>query len=196
MMRLLALIAFFTAISGFASAQENILWRVTNNQTATVVPAYGGQPSPFPAGAATADVSSTLTAAEEDKRRQKTEALQKAEQLLASRLAITPEMRAISVGGRIEGAAGPKVLINDQWVGLNTEVWVMVTKSAKALEAIKTLRDYDTEAADELDRRLNASISANPRLKMKLVKILPESLVFSTPEGMQNVPFKLQSDDE
>jgi hypothetical protein len=197
MMRLLALTAFFAALSGLASAQEDILWRVTNSQAATVVPAYGGQPSPFPAGAAASnDVSSTLSAEEEDKRRQKAEALQKAEQLLASRLAITPEMRAISVGGRIEGAAGPKVLINDQWVGINTEVWVMVTKSQKALEAIKTLRDYDTEAADELDRRLNASISANPRLKMKLTKILPDALIFSTPEGTQKVPFKLESDND
>lgn len=177
-------------------AQEAILWRVTNTQAATIVPAYAGQPSPFPSKATVSATTPDLTAEEEEQRRLKAEALQKAEQLLASRLAITPEMRAISVGGRIEGEADPKVLINDQWVGVHTKVWVMVTKSPKALDAIKTLRDYDSAAADELDRRLSASISANPRLEMTLQKILPNSLVFTSPQGTQTVPINLHANDD
>lgn len=193
MMRLLALILLLAAAGTAAHAQENILWRVINAQPATIVPAYSGQPSPFPgAAAAPSTTTAEITAEQEQQRRERAEALQKAEQLLASRLAVTPEMRAISVGGRIEGMAGPKVLINNQWVGVNTEVWVQVTKSQQALDAIQILRDYDSEAADELDRRLTQSINKNPRIRMKLQKILSNTLVFSTPQGSQRVPINLQ----
>jgi hypothetical protein len=133
--------------------------------------------------------------AETNARRARIEALQQAEKLLASRAAVMPEMRAISVEGSIDGPRGPRVLINNQWVGVNAKVNVRIVRSQKALKAIEALREYDTAAADELVRRLDEYIAKNPQLTLTLQRIQPNALVFASPDGPQTVPFQVPSAD-
>lgn len=184
MSRRLALTCLLVAASGIAHADESLLWRANSTQLPVVVPAYAGQPSPFP-GTGTATFATTVE--EEQARQARSAALEKAEHLLGTNQALAPELRSIAVGGRIEGQLGPRVLINNAWVGVGQQVSVRLVKSTQAIEAIATLREYDTAAADEFENRLNTAMGSHPVLNLTLSRITSDSLVFASPQGPQTV---------
>lgn len=197
MKRLVAVLVAGAAWAGAAQAEDNVLWRAINPLGAESVPAYAGQPSPFPLPVVAKVVSDTQpeeSSEEASIRAARVTALQEAEKLLASRTAVAPDMGAIVVGGSIDGPQGRRVLINNQWVGINTQVAVRLVRSYKAASAIETLREYDTSAADELSRRLDVYIANNPVLKLTLQRIQSGTLVFSSQDGTQVVPFQLRQE--
>ena len=178
----LALLGVLTAST--AMAQESLLWKTVNSTPASVVPPYTGQEGPFPrvveeVVSATAPQDEALA----EQQRQRDNAYNYAEGLLKSGKGFQPEMRLLRVGGMVEGNLGPRVLLNNQWVGVGTKVPVRLTKTAEIQEAIKLLANFDEAAASQMGQKLDGELSSNPLLQLSVQKITSQSLVLGAPGG-------------
>lgn len=187
MMRLLALVMLLAlAAGGAARAQGITLWQVENAVTPTLVPAYVGQPSPFPAVKAQ-EVSATDPALEAVAQA-RLSALQKAEKLLASKDAFQPELGLVQVSGRLDGQAGPRILISNQWVGVGQRLGVKLTRSVKSQQVIRELREYDADAAGEIEGKLQQQLSKRPYLQMVVKSIGAKEIKLESEYGQHTVP--------
>lgn len=189
-----ALILILAAVmaSATAYAEDSLLWKSSNPAFAVVVPAYGGQPSPFPS-AAPVQVDVSATSEVDEKRRLRDAAFDSAERQVNSGNALQADLRTLNVGGVVEGTLGRRVLVNNQWIGVGTQLGVRQYKSPVALEAIKALAEYDAGAADELTRHLNSQLTAQPILKLTLERITSGSLVLGSTKGKYDIKFNINS---
>jgi|GEM_PF-6898614 len=190
-MRTLFAIAIAAGIVWAASARaEDLLWRVSNNVTPTVVPAYAGQLSPFPyIKKDVKQVTPTLSAEELAEQKQRARALQQAELVLSNvRRALVPQLDAVRVEGVISGQAGTKVLLNNNWVGVGTHVPVPLVRSQAAQQALSMLHEYDSIAADKLEHRFADLMSRNTLVNLTVSKIDSKGVTFSSAFGMRRLP--------
>lgn len=188
MLRLLLILTLLPAVS---LAQEILLWKTNNSASPTIVPAYTGQTSPFPQiieKEATSLISDTLSEEAELARMARIEALQRAEKLLSGSDALRPELGPIQIQGRVEGVAGPKVLISNQWIGVGRRLKVALSKTYEATTAIDELRKYDDEAANELESKLNQRLASTPFLDLTIVKIGDKNIDLTSTYGEHSIP--------
>lgn len=182
----LLLVFLMGCMVGKASAQGITLWQVDNAATPTLVPAYQGQSSPFPAvkvqEAVTADPM--LAAAEQAR----VVALKKAEKLLSSKDAFQPALDQVRVSGRVDGMAGPRVLISNQWVGVGQRLGVRLVRSTKSHSIIDELRGYDAGAATEIEGKLQQKLSKTPYVQMVVKSIGAKEIKLESEYGRQTVP--------
>jgi hypothetical protein len=168
-------------------AEDNLLWKTVNNTPAQVVPTYGGQGSPFPLTVAPA-TDPSVSAVLDEKARMREEAYSYAQGLLKGGSALQPEVRSLNVGGILVGALGPRVLINNQWLGQGDKVNVRQVKTSEAVNAIKALAEYDSNAAAELGADLNANLAARPIVGLTLQSVTSTSVVLTGPQGRTVLP--------
>lgn len=167
-------------------AEESLLWKSLANTPAVVVPPYTGQPSPFPKVATTAIVTQTQVdlAAIEEQRRMRDKAYNYADQLIKTGKAMRPELRTLSVGGMVDGRLGPRVLVNNLWVGEGTKVPVRQVRAPEALEALKVLAEFDETASTELTQAMNAELATNPTAMLTVESIKPKALILKGKDGV------------
>ncbi|MBI1308533.1 MAG: hypothetical protein GC129_01565 [Proteobacteria bacterium] len=188
MIKHLALVAALVLLSPLAWGQSIILWKAANSTSATVVPTYSGQPSPFPqVKAKVEEVSSTLDVEAEALRIARLQALHQAEQILNSKSAFQPQLQGLQMGGRVDGAAGPKVLIYNQWMGVGSQVRVALARTQNADAALDELRKYDSDAANLLENKLNKRLEANPTLDLTIIAIHPKIVEFKSIYGLHRL---------
>lgn len=186
MRKIVALLALMPLSAG---AQEILLWKAVNEVTPSLVPAYMGQESPFPHTAVVEEaVSPTLSAEAEAARLARLQALSRAEQLVAGKEAFRPETGNIRIDGRVEGLAGPKILIANQWIGVGRQLQVRLVRTPEADSALDELRKYDADAAGELDRKLNDRLEKDPYLSLTIQSIKPKEVQLHSDYGPYTIP--------
>lgn len=185
-MRLLALLMLLP-LTGWC--QEILLWKAVNTTTATIVPAYTGTESPFPKVENNEDqISSTINTEAEASRLARLKALERAEQFASGKEAFRPEIGTIRVDGRLEGLAGPKVLIANQWVGAGRQLQVPLSRTAEADMALADLRRYDADAASQLESKLMTRLQQNPFLKLTISSIKTKEIQLHGDYGDYSIP--------
>jgi hypothetical protein len=171
--------------------QAGVLWRVINQASGTVVPAYAGQPSPFPSLQVKPKVVSATDPALEQARQARMLALQSAEALLNSAQALKPNYRNVRVAAVISGPRGSRVLMSNRWVSVGQQLKVPLMQTAEAQEALNTLKQYDSVAAAELADRLDDRITASPSQLITLQAITSATVVFTSSYGQYIVPIQI-----
>lgn len=180
MLRLLLVLLLLPVMPTWAD--ESLLWKATNVSPAQVVPTYAGQGSPFPQTMVpVADPSQTEVLDEQARMRE--EAFSYAQGILNGGAALQPELRTLRIGGILVGSLGPRVLINNQWLGQGDKLNVRQVKTTQAMSALKTLAEYDATAAAELTATLNADLAARPAVAVTLRTITSSSVVIEGPQG-------------
>lgn len=185
------LLVGFLSWSGLAQAV--VLWSVSNEASATMVPAYRGQPSPFPqpkkaevdeaaAGDEAAQAAARLRAA-----------LTKARRLVASPKSLQLNPNQLSFKGVTEGAAGTRVLVQNTWVGMNEAITVRYAINPITAEALRELRALDAEAAATLQTKLNDRRRELEEQGVKIQKVNTKNkqIILETPQGRQQIPLVL-----
>lgn len=182
-------------IASNSHAQEILLWKVENSLSPTIVPLYDGQPSPFPKIEVkkTEPVSDTLSAEAEAARKARLEALARAQKILNSKDAFKPELGVIQVNGVIQGVQGTRALISNQWVKVGQTMQVRAGRTPEVNNAIEMLRQYDADAANQLEEKLQQRYAENPYLTLKIKKIEPKELFLEGDHGTYRLP--IQSGD-
>lgn len=192
--RTAALTLLVWAAASAAHAQEtSILWKTVNTMPAVVVPAYAGQPSPFPVAAVPVSNTGPDQAMLDEQQRQRDDALRSAESMMAGGRGILIDTRGLRVGGKVTGTRGSRVLIANEWVAEGQKIKVRTYRSPQAQEAIKTLAEYDSEAANVLTNRLNAELNAHPVLELTLKRIADKSLTFTSIKGTHEIQYNNDS---
>lgn len=187
MIKYLALLLMLLPLSGWA--QDIVLWKATNTNSSTLVPAYMGQSSPFPhITQVVNNTSGTLDAEAEAARLARLQALERAEQLLAGKEAFKPEVGLIRIDGRVEGAAGPKILISNQWVGVGRQLQVRLSRTAEADAALEELRKYDSDAASQLETKLDMRLQQSPYLSLTIDTIKAKEVQLHSSYGTHIIP--------
>ncbi len=187
----IALVALL-GISNTSSAEESLLWKTINPASAVVVPTYAGQGSPFPVTVAPVEETSATDVLDEQARL-KEEAYNNAQNILKSGNALVPDLRAVVVGGMVEGNLGPRVLINNQWLGVGDKLTVRQYKTSSAIEALKVLAELDATAGEEIKQALDTKLSQNPTVALSLRRITSSSIVLHGPQGEQVVKMNMNS---
>ena len=166
-------------------AEESLLWKAIAVTPAVVVPPFTGQTSPFPQVAVPiVSVTEEVNMSEiEEQKRMRDKAFNYAEQLIKNGRAMRPELSSISVGGMVEGQMGPRVLVNNLWVGKGTQVPVRQVRSAEALEALKVLGELDETASGELTQSLNSALAMKPTMLLTVTSIDATAMVLKSPDG-------------
>lgn len=186
MIRTLALLLFL--LPAAPQAAEILLWQATNSSSPSLVPVYTGQESPFPHVEEAEEVSSTLNAEAEAARLARQQALEHAEQIISGKEAFRPEIGTIRIDGRVEGLAGPKILVANQWIGADRQLQVRLVRTPEADAALAELRKYDADAATQLDGRLTQRLDQNPYLSLTIVSIKPKEVQLHSAYGNHIVP--------
>lgn len=175
--------------------QEILLWKTTNTTSSSLVPVYQGQESPFPHVVEVEEIiSPTLNAEAEAARLARLQALTHAEQLVSGKGAFRPEIGSIRIDGRIDGLAGSKILIANQWIGEGRQLQVRLSRTPEADAAIEELRKYDVDAASSLDTRLNLRLQQNPYLKLTVKNIKPKEVQLHSEYGDHIIPITQSSE--
>ena len=173
-----------SCIAGHVWAEEDLLWKSVAMTPAVVVPPFVSQPSPFPQAAVLISATQPVdTAALEEQKRLRDKAYNYAEQLIKNGQATRPKLSTISVGGMVEGILGPRVLVNNSWVGVGTDVKVRKVRSSDAVEALKVLNELDESASTELTQALNTELATNPLVTLVVHAITSTSLVLKSKGG-------------
>lgn len=170
-------------------AEENLLWKATNSQPATVVPAYTGSGSPFPVTVTPEPVSDTSLI--DELTQQRNTAYANARSLLDGGRSLQANMGGLSIGGIIEGVLGPKVLINNQWLGVGEKLPVRQSKTPEIEKALKELEAMDAEAAQTMRSSINARLQADPVINLTMTNITSQTLYFKSPYG--SFMFKIEN---
>lgn len=177
-------LAFGVGLALPAGAEE-LLWKATNTQPAMMVPSYPGSGSPFPLAAVKPE---TLESGDsEEQLRLREEALATASKLVASGRALQPDMRNITVGGVVEGNLGPRVLINNQWLGVGEKLTVRQYKTRQVQEALKALSAVDPGSAQQLADSVEAKLTAAPTLALTVQKITSQTVSLKSVYGVQDI---------
>lgn len=178
----------------FGVQADDSLWKVVSGLSPTVLPAYAGQPSPFPhiQVAPVAPVSSTE---EIEHAQRRDELLSRATALLASPQAFTPWVQGIRTGGQMAGLAGPRVLVGEDWVGKGQLLAVRVTLSPRVSALVGDLQTYDRDMALDINRRFEHQLTAHPTTSMKIQGITSKELTLkSDVYGTFSVPLSAQDE--
>ncbi|NBX85809.1 MAG: hypothetical protein EBQ80_00965 [Proteobacteria bacterium] len=174
-------------------AQEILLWKIDNTASPTMVPAYDGQPSPFPKKEApkqTVAVSETLSVEAEAARKARLAALAKAQKILSSPEAFKPELNTIEVNGVIQGIQGTRALIANQWVTVGQTMQVRSGRTPEVATAIEALRQYDADTATQLEDKLQQRFNANPYITLKIKKITTKQITLEGHQGTYQLPIE------
>ena len=186
---MLALIGFTLSITGKSFGQDvTLLWLANSTLSPTRLPSYGGQPSPFQRGAQTEQVASNRE--NEAKRLARIQAIQKAESILNSSAAIVPMLSSLIFSGRIVGNQGIKVFYNNQWVSIGSQVSAPMQISTAARQALYVLGQQDVQAAEELQRHLEARLVKNGSLKLTLSAINEASVTLKSTKENFEIPLQ------
>lgn len=189
MMRFLSTVLVLSGVVVSAgNAQEVILWRANNDTSATLVPAYTGQATPFATVAGGKKSVSASDSSADAAEQARIGALRLAEKLLSSKEAFQPDLNMVKVGGRVEGQAGVRVLMSNQWVGVGQRLGVRLVRSARAQTVIGELREHDKEAAAEIETRLDQRLSKNPKVQMVVKSIGTKEIKLDSEYGPYAVP--------
>jgi hypothetical protein len=191
MMKYLALLLFLPLTCW---SQEILLWKTVNTVSSSLVPVYEGQESPFPHITEVEEVSPTLNAEAEAERLARLQALTHAEQLVSGKNAFRPEIGSIRIDGRIDGLAGSKILIANQWIGEGRQLQVRLSRTPEADSAIEELRKYDADAAATLDARLNQRMQENPTLSLTIKGIKSKEVQLDSEYGKYLIPIAQSSE--
>ena len=187
--RSLALIGVLLAgAAGFAPlhAQESLLWKATNPKPAAVVPQYGNQVSPFPTAIRTASTEfdeEAQLAAEAERSRLRDEAVGRVKQMISSGSGFEPMLRQLQVGGTLNGLQGPRVLINNQWVGVGSTVDARQMRTQKLAEELQNLANIDPATASEMGQQVQSMVIAGATIKLSIKQIAERSLTLAAPSG-------------
>ncbi|MCA3244323.1 MAG: hypothetical protein INF43_03335 [Alphaproteobacteria bacterium] len=175
-----------------AKAQAVVLWNVPNEASPTMVPPYRGEGSPFPQPkveeiADTTDEAARLAA-------QRRLALTKAQRLVAAPSALQLNASQLRVRGVTNGAAGVRVLVRDNWVGLKETIAVRYAINPVVAEALRELRVLDEDAAARLQARLNERRRELDERGVKITDVNTKNKQMSleTPQGIQKLPLVLE----
>ena len=192
MRRILALILGLVTIGSplVSYAQNNagtVLWQANNPISPTLLPSYGGQPSPF-MRTMLEDAAVKLEA--ETLRLARLRALQKAEVVLNSSRALIPNFSGLSFAGRLVGGQGVKVFFNNAWLGVGSQLAAPMEISAAARNALSILEQQDVQAAEELERRLQGRLSAHGPLKLTLTAINEASVTLTSAKETFEIPLQ------
>jgi hypothetical protein len=180
-------LASFGPVIVSAQDANTVLWRAINASSATLLPIYGGQPSPFLRSTAQ-DASTTVEA--EAMRLARIRAMQQAEQVLNSPDALIPNLSGLNFAGRLIGAQGVKVFYNNQWLGLGSKLSAPIEISAAARNALSVLEQQDVQAAEELQRRLQNRLVAQGALKLTITAINDASVSLKSPKEVFEIPLQ------
>lgn len=149
-------------------AGGTLLWRANSAVSPTLMPDYGGQPSPFMRNTQEDD---SVKMEAEAIRLARMKAMQQAETVLNSPAALVPNLSGFSFAGRLIGAQGVKVFFNNTWLGVGSQLSAPMEISNEARNALSVLQQQDLQAAEELERRLQSRLSAHGPLKLTLANI-------------------------
>lgn len=174
-------------------AQAVVLWSVSNETSPTMVPAYRGQPSPFPQPKK-AEVDEATAGDEEAQAAARLRAaLLKARRLIASPKALQLNPNQLSFKGVTEGAAGTRVLVRNTWIGMNEVITVRYAINPVTAEALRDLRALDADAAADLQTKLNDRRRdlEEKGIKIQYVNTKNKQIILETPQGRQQIPLVL-----
>lgn len=184
------MIALATLGSAVLQAQDSdrtALWRAKSPISPTLLPAYGGQPSPF-IRAVKEDGTAALKV--EAQRLARMRAMQEAESVLNGPNALVPNLSGMSFAGRLSGERGVKVFFKNTWIGLNSELSAPMDVSNDAYRALNVLRQQDVQASEELSRRLQDRLNQLGPLKLTLVEISDTSVILKSNKESYQIPLQ------
>jgi hypothetical protein len=194
MRRLSVFIALFLLFLTTArTGQTVILWQVENNLSPTLVPAYRGQESPFPRPKVQAsEPSLDDEAAQAAMKRQ--QALTAARALAKPNQALQLNNTALKVKGVSKGINGVRVLIDEEWVGLNQVIPVRYSVNVQTLAALRELQQWDEAAARVLESQIKQDKQRLEQegVQITAVNVKNRQITLKTPQGVQQLPFYLE----
>jgi hypothetical protein len=187
------LVLFLLNLSMATTGQAVILWQVENSLSPTLVPAYRGQESPFPRPKVQApEPSLDDEAAQAAMKRQ--QALSAARALAKPNQALQLNRSALEIKGVSKGIHGVKVLIDNDWIGLNQVIPVRYSVNVQTLGALRELQQWDETAARALESQIKQDQQRLERegVQITAVNIKSRQITLKTPQGVQQLPFYLE----
>lgn len=184
---MLALATFGSAALQAQDGGSTVLWRAKSFVSPTLLPAYGGQPSPF-IRAIVEDVTATLEV--EAQRIARMRAMQEAESVLNGPSALVPNLSGLNFAGHLSGEHGVKVFFNNMWIGLNSQLTAPMEVSNNAYKALDILKQQDVQAAEELSRRLQERLNQHGPLKLTLEEINDTSVILKSTKESYQIPLQ------
>jgi hypothetical protein len=187
------IIALLAGVQVAAWADSSVLWMTKSGVSATVVPPYAGQVSPF---AHQRLVAQAVSSTEDVERMQRWELAQKrADALLTSQAGFVPDFRGVTVGGKIDGARGPRVLVGGSWVGVGQKLRVRLKMSPAAMAAIQDITSFDQTASDTMMQRFKSKLAQSPYVSVVIAKVSSDSIDFQSVYGIERVSFATTQDN-
>ncbi len=181
-------------LSSFAGLGHTlVLWQVENPLSPTMVPAYRGQPSPFPHPKIVAsDVAVEDEAAITNALRVK--ALQEAKNMVKPTVALSLKSMSGMIKGVSDGLQGRRVLVGNEWIGLKEKISVTYIINPRTIEALKILSQYDYQTADSMQRKLmkNKTDWEEQGVTIQAINVRNRQVTIATPEGTMQIPFYLE----
>jgi hypothetical protein len=129
-----------------------VLWSITNQASATLIPPYQGQLSPFPKVMQKAVAEESDPAVLAAARRQ--QLVMTTKRLVEGPSALWLNSRQLRYKGVTNGPSGLRVLLGRRWVGLNENIPVTYTVNPEVLKALRELEAISSEDAQTYSGRL------------------------------------------
>ncbi len=175
--------------AGVSHAEGSLLWKTGNHNPAMVVPPYANQVSPFPkvikekAAVAEQPDQQAVSEALAEQKRLRDEAFSRTEDLIRSGRGFEPMLGGLQVGGTLDGLLGKRVLLNNQWVGVGSGLDVRRVRTREMTETITLLKEYDADAAGQMESEMNTALAGNATVRLTVKKIEPALLTLASPSG-------------
>jgi hypothetical protein len=176
-----------SSVSLFAWAQEAVLWREINPNSATVIPTYDGGESPFPPRQQAA--TPRAEGAEIDTAALLANALSQARNLVRPANALVP-MALSAANGLTNGAKGPRVLVRGDWLGVGDSVALRYRINPETRTALQELQQLDADAAAKLANELETVQRAwqEQQAKVEVIDVEGKKITLRTPLGPVALP--------
>jgi len=175
-------------LAGYAQQQE-VQWKVANAVSASIVPLYTNQESPFPRPVVK-EVSPTVDTAREAERQA---LVARTTALIDGPDALEPDFRNFTPHGILKGPSGWTVLVGRQWLGAGRTLAFPATISEKVNNTLSLLSMQEASTARTLQDRLSARAAAI-RINLKISEITSKSIILQGAGGRWAIPLR-QSED-
>jgi hypothetical protein len=194
---LVSVIGLLTLVASSSQAQEIILWKAQNQTNPALVPAYAGQPNPFPH-------EQKITTTEETEGDEEARAMlaqqeltqkmtSKIHQLIKNGTGLIPNLNFVKVLATTDGQAGPRMLLGNEWVPMGQTIQVPLMLSGQLEQALAQLNALSPAAANterqkiyqDLQTQRNASLVITD-INQKQVKLTYRGQQMVIPVSISN----------
>lgn len=176
-----------------AAQQQEAQWRVTSQTSASVVPLYQNQPSPFPQKVVQM-VSETGPSPEDlALEAQRVATITRARNTIESPAALEPELGGMVFRGAIQGPRGWAALWQNRWLRAGDTLNTRVKASALARNTLSELATLDPAEAEYLNGIL-AQRLAQASTTVVIGTITSSSVNLRSPQGTWKVPVRQSAD--